>query len=181
MKQHKHLIIAGTVILLGTGAFAQVRKCVDTNGKITYSDTLCARETSSSEILINHNVLDSSGLRAAAIQYAEEDRKKAIANMMLSPPSECKFRYFTNNEQSKASAYAAKKECVENKFAATDGKPQSTTAQSQHNEQLNVQMNAQMNTNRQRALTSAVHQNTNSLNQNTRALESATRELQWRR
>ena len=175
MTTKKHIAVAGIMILAATNIMAQVHKCVDGNGKVTYSDALCASGSNSSDISTTHNTMDSSGLRATAARYAEEDRKQAVAAMLASPPPECKFRYVLNNAQSKASAEEAKRECVANKFAAMDGKFLSTTAQTQHNERLNAQIDA----GRQRALTSAVQQNTHSLNQNTRAIESVTRELRW--
>lgn len=106
---------------------AQVRKCVGPNGKVTYSDSLCAGGTASeTSVRTDANTLDSSGYR----QQAEQMRSNAAVDQAMSQEaSSCKFEYMAlGDSKGKALASAAKQECLANIRAKATGQPISKDA-----------------------------------------------------
>ena len=109
------------LVALGT-SYAQVRKCVGPNGKVTYSDSLCAGGTASeTSVRTDANTLDSSGYR----QQAEQMRSNAAVDQAMSQEaSTCKFEYMAlGDSKGKALASAAKQECLANIRAKATGQP----------------------------------------------------------
>lgn len=123
----RQLIFVCLLFCAATMVNAQLRKCVGSDGKITYSDVLCATGTKSeSGVHISENTLDASGDRAAATNYKE---KAAVENAVLQDGGQCKFSYYTlSDENGKRLAEAAKRECLENIAARALGKPTSNEA-----------------------------------------------------
>ncbi len=58
---------------LSLGAQAQLRKCVGTDGKVTYSDVLCSKTSVEGVVQNRVSTLDSSGLRKEADRLSETE------------------------------------------------------------------------------------------------------------
>lgn len=124
------LVIAATLLLLCANAQAQLRKCTGPDGKVTYSDVVCASNAATGSIKnAGGNSLDASGFRQEvqknlAEKEASENRAEAVARQ--GPPQECKFAYFAlGDEKGKRLAANAKAECLRNNEARLRGEPTS--------------------------------------------------------
>lgn len=118
-------ILALTLVV--SGASAQVRKCVDSNGKVTYSDFICGANTAKETgVSTGANTLDGSAMRNQAIK----DRQTAAADQaVLEKGGQCKFSYYAlGDKYGKMFAAAAKTECLDNLRAKATGQPQSKEA-----------------------------------------------------
>ena len=113
------LVLAFTVV--GT-ADAQVRKCTGPDGKITYSDFICGKNTASeASVRTDYNTIDSSGSRLDAQRMKTDEAVKAA---LQKDGGSCKFSYFAlGDEKGKTLAAAAKQECLDNIRAKASGQP----------------------------------------------------------
>lgn len=117
-------------ILFFTACFsaqAQMRKCVSAEGKVTYSDVVCASTADKdTPVRVRDNTLDASAERQAlqAATNAAERNK-----MLQRPPRECHFQYYgTNDPRGKVLAENAIRECVDNKLSESSGGKKSLDA-----------------------------------------------------
>ena len=119
------LVIAS--MLLCFNAHAQVRKCTGPDGKVTYSDVLCASPTArESAVDTSANTIDHSGLRKEAQRMRETEE---LADLTANTPRECRFKYYVYGDpKGKVLSQKAKAECLQNILAAKQGKPASKEA-----------------------------------------------------
>ncbi len=110
-----------------TTVYAELRKCVGSDGKVTYSDVLCVSGTKSeSGVRINENSIDASGDRALVKQHKG---KEAVESAMRDGTGKCKFSYYSlGDDTGKQLAANAKKECLENIAATATGQATSDQA-----------------------------------------------------
>ncbi len=104
-----------------TGAAqAQVRKCIGPDGKVTYSDALCSKDTANEAgVRTDVNTIDASGARADARKYRMD---KLIAEAKRKDPNLCKFRVDPSDVGNGTRlADAATQECYLNLGAADAG------------------------------------------------------------
>ena len=101
-------------------AQAQVRKCVGPDGKVTYSDALCAKDTAKEAgVKVDANTVDASGARADARKYRME---KLIAQARQKNPNLCKFNVDPSDQgNGNKLADAATQECYLNLGAEEAG------------------------------------------------------------
>ena len=139
-------------ILVSGASHAQVRKCTGPDGKITYSDFVCAGGTKTeSSVRTEANVIDSSGYRRDAQQMKEQE---SVDRAMQNESSKCKFEYLAlGDDKGKALAAAAKQECLSNIRAKATGQPTSLEAYNFWKDH-----HTQKTTQRQRAVDRAVAQ-----------------------
>jgi hypothetical protein len=110
------------VVLLCVNAQAQLRKCTGVDGKVTYSDVLCASTSTTQSVKVHENSLDTSALR-------QEGRNLESRSLMTAPPTECKFKAFENgDEKGKVLGPKATEECIKNIQARKEGRPTSQDA-----------------------------------------------------
>jgi hypothetical protein len=116
--------LIATATVLCFAAHAQVRKCTGPDGKVTYSDFVCASNTSKeSGIKTNANTLDASGLREDSQRYKTAGE---VERAMQQGASKCKFAYYSiGDAKGKELAAAAKQECLSNIAAKANGQPTS--------------------------------------------------------
>lgn len=114
-------------LLLCLNAQAQVRKCTGPDGKVTYSDVLCASPAArESAVNTSANTIDHSGLRKEAQRMRETEE---LADLTTNTPRECRFRYYTYGDpKGKVLSQKAKAECIQNILAAKQGRPASKEA-----------------------------------------------------
>lgn len=120
-------IIAATLILVVCTAQAQVRKCTGPDGKVTYSDFICGKDTArESQVSTDANTIDSSGFR----QEAQNNRAEKIrADAKQSGSKKCTFNYYSMaDSKGKELAEAATKECYSNIVAKETGGPSTLDA-----------------------------------------------------
>ena len=122
--------ITATTLLLAIGlsglAHAQVRKCTGPDGKVTYSDFVCANTARETSVNTNNNTLDASGMREDAQKMRTAD---AIATAQQQGAGQCRFSYFQlGDAKGKALAAAATEECLGNLSAKVTGQPISLDA-----------------------------------------------------
>lgn len=159
----KVLLVIVATLLLCANAQAQLRKCTGPDGRVTYSDVLCAGGATTGSIKnANGNSLDTSGFR-------REVEGRATASAMQVAPIECKFKSYNNNdEKGKVLADQAQVECVKNIQSAKKGLPQfkeAYTMWKDHYDQTTVR--------RQGAVNRAI----STLNADTTARSNANRSL----
>lgn len=113
------LLLACTVV---GSAHAQVRKCTGPDGKVTYSDFICGKDTANeANVRTDYNTIDSSGSRLDAQRMKTDE---AVNAAMQAGGSKCKFSYFAyGDEKGKSLAAAAKQECLNNIKAKASGQP----------------------------------------------------------
>ena len=125
----KNIVLLGFVIgMLATTSQAQVRKCQGPDGKVIYSDVVCA-DTKAKETTVNTsaNTLDHSGLRAQGERIRAQEDAAELASMKV--PAQCKFKaYAYGDAKGQALKQQAELECMQNLQAAKQGRPQSTEA-----------------------------------------------------
>lgn len=120
---------------------AQVRKCTGPDGKVTYSDFVCASGASKEDrVKTNANTIDASGYRqeaqrnkaeqAADAAMQQRDAKSQVATLAVqNGASKCEFASFKNGDsKGQQLAIAAKQECLENLAAKASGQPTSLEA-----------------------------------------------------
>ncbi len=108
------IILTIVALALVASAHAQMRKCVDADGKVTYSDVLCANTTTDTPIRIRDNTLDASAARQE-VQNIQSAR--ARDELLRKNSGECAFSYYPSDSRGKALAANARKECVDNKLS----------------------------------------------------------------
>lgn len=113
-------IIIAALLLAAVSAQAQVRKCTGPDGKVTYSDALCSKDTANeSGVNTGANTIDSSGFRQEA-QNSRADKLRADAK--ASGTKKCTFSYYSMaDSKGKELAEAATKECYSNMAAKETG------------------------------------------------------------
>lgn len=121
--QRNHVGLATVFIaactLFAGAAHAQVRKCTGPDGKVVYSDFVCAGNTvKETGVSSGGNSVDASGLRDASKKMRGE---KAIENALLNNPQECSFPAAGKDEKGKTLATSAKDECLANIAAKATG------------------------------------------------------------
>lgn len=113
-------------VLIGP-AQAQVRKCTGPDGKVTYSDFVCASGASKEDrVKTNANTIDASGYR----QEAQRTKTaQAVDVAVQQGESKCKFAYYSIGDSKGTDlAAAAKQECLDNLAAKASGQPTSLEA-----------------------------------------------------
>lgn len=105
---------------------AQLRKCTGPDGKVTYSDVVCAGGAAASSIKNpGGNSIDTSALRDDTSRL-ESQPAKATGESSASPPQDCKFEYYVlGDNKGKRLAANAKEECLRNNQAKLNGGPTS--------------------------------------------------------
>lgn len=116
--------IAALLLLttLACTAQAQVRKCLLPDGKVTYSDVLCAKDVAK-EVDVNMvaHTADKSPARAEARKFASD---RLVAQARQREPERCKFSVEPSIQgDGKQLAEAATQECFSNLLAAQTGHP----------------------------------------------------------
>lgn len=108
-------------------AQAQVRKCTGPDGKVTYSDFVCAGSASKEDrVKTNANTIDASGYRQEA---QREKTNQAVDAAVQQGASKCKFAsYKYGDSKGQELAAAAKQECLSNLAAKASGQPTSLEA-----------------------------------------------------
>jgi len=124
------------ILILSTqNVNSQVAKCKDSSGRIIYSDTICnGNQTRQNVYTADVNVLNSdngpqqnenevnSEYKNSGRQPSKYKIDNEVSNLMENPPIECKFSYFTiNDDKGHVLAANAKKECVRNIVAKKYG------------------------------------------------------------
>jgi hypothetical protein len=71
--------ISLALVLVACVSHAQVRKCVGADGKISYSDVICAGGASEKGVRTDANTIDTSGFR----KQAEQDKASATEQTKL--------------------------------------------------------------------------------------------------
>ncbi len=112
-------VLIAVFALFAGAAHAQVRKCTGPDGKVVYSDFVCAGNTvKEGGISSSTNSVDATGLR-------EESKKirgdKAVEAALMNNAQECSFPSSSRDEKSKALAAGAKDECLANIAAKATG------------------------------------------------------------
>ncbi|MES2952269.1 MAG: hypothetical protein V4858_27395 [Pseudomonadota bacterium] len=107
--------------LAGT-AQAQVRKCILSDGKVTYSDVLCTKDVAKqADVNLKANSVDKSPERAEARKFAMD---KLITQARQREPNRCKFSVEPSIQgDGKQLAEAATHECFSNIVAEQTGLP----------------------------------------------------------
>jgi hypothetical protein len=113
-------IIIAALLLAAVSAQAQVRKCTGADGKITYSDFICGKDTTAEAgVRTDANSIDSSGLRQESRKLQAENLR---AQAKKSGSTKCSFSYFdSSNPEGKNYADAAATECFANIVATQSG------------------------------------------------------------
>lgn len=120
----KNIILVIVAAFLTYGAVhAQVRKCIGSDGKVTYSDFVCAANTASeTSVRTNQNTVDHSAQRKDVRQALDATEAEKILSGPA--PVECKFKSFKNGDaKGKVLADKAQFECVRNILNAKQGMP----------------------------------------------------------
>lgn len=126
----KFILVIVATLLFGVNAQAQLRKCTGPDGKVTYSDVVCASNAATGSIKnAGGNSLDASGFRQEVQKNLAEKEvaaSRAAAVARQGPPQDCKFSYFAlGDEKGKRLAANAKEECLRNNEARLKGEPTS--------------------------------------------------------
>jgi hypothetical protein len=127
----KALILFVITALFFVAASAQMRKCVGADGKVTYSDVVCASTADKDTLMLRAPTPEERGQqRQTDAAKANSAQTAAIrAQIMNTEYPECKFEYYASGgARAKAIVDNAKRECKENKVAETLGGPQSNAA-----------------------------------------------------
>jgi hypothetical protein len=127
----KPIVIASFALvhfIFGGPSVAQVQKCVGPDGKVTYSDRMCANTARASGVNTDANHADiGSRQQAQRIQSRQDDERAAA--LRQNPPTECKFAAYKNgDEKGKLLASNATEECLRNMDAKRTGQPTSQEA-----------------------------------------------------
>lgn len=117
----KSTIILAALLACGLGAQAQVIKCT-VGGKTVYSDRPCTDGSAGKSVNTQSNTIDSTGPGRDVAWMKAEQRKEKMEAMMRNPPDKCRFTYHTyGDKRGKALAADAKRECVQDHIAASEG------------------------------------------------------------
>lgn len=125
------LALAGGAALATPSALAQVNRCTNASGKVTYSDQPCDAGATTRSVTTHGNVVDGADDRKSALrnkaQAADDRRSREIANLMRNPPKECKNTYFSLNDFTgwEKLEERSRRECVENILNEREGLPTS--------------------------------------------------------
>ena len=111
-----------------TTSFAQVNRCKGPNGQTIYSDRPCEDGSRGQSVSVHANTVDGEYDRRDADRNAAIAKRDAVNTevnrMMLSPPPQCKFQYFTfGDKRGKELSDLAKRECIENMIKEREGLP----------------------------------------------------------
>jgi hypothetical protein len=108
----KFLFLILALLMSVAEAQAELQKCISSSGKVTFTDSACPSNSSTSSIKIRDNTIDTAGMRQEALRLRDaEDDKNAREN----PPQECKFKsYKVNDEKGRILAENAQIECAKN-------------------------------------------------------------------
>lgn len=158
-------LIAASLIFSGV-ATAQVRKCTDASGKVTYSDFICGGNTVREQgVKTEVNTLDGSAARTATKNYKADLAAEAD---LAKNPKQCSFPRFTyGDEAGKQRAAAAKQECLDNIQKKYAGQPTSESAKNAYREGFDRESNRRENELTRQALTNKVYTCTPSVMGNT--------------
>lgn len=117
----RFILFVATLLFLVT-AQAQVRKCTGPDGKVTYSDFVCAGSTvNETSVNTNANHLDRSGERREVEKFKTAEMVEQATHQGA---SKCKFSYYAiGDSKGKELAAAAKRECLNNIAAKVTGQP----------------------------------------------------------
>lgn len=120
MQPVRLLVMAATLWLLTSGyATAQVRKCTSLDGKVTYSDFVCASNATEHGVTVNANSIDASSWRKQTKKTRTDD---AVEKALQENSGQCKFSsYVYGDSKGKILADAAKEECLRNIAAKASG------------------------------------------------------------
>lgn len=123
------LLIAFLAIYTGACS-AQTRKCIGTDGRVTYSDVICSTAGTSQTINTNANTIDqSSARREIDAQPAANMPDSKVSFTKVGAPQDCTFAYYAlGDDKGKRLADAAKAECLANNQAKLKGEPNSLEA-----------------------------------------------------
>jgi hypothetical protein len=129
------LALACGAALAAQSAMAQVNRCTNASGKVTYSDQPCDAGATTRSVTTHGNVVDGADDRMSAqrnkAQAIEERRSREIANLMRNPPKACKNTYFSLNDFTgwEKLEERSRRECVENILNEREGLPTSDVHQ----------------------------------------------------
>lgn len=125
MKALNLFLMMAALLLLGGNASGQVRKCTGPDGKVTYSDVICASTGhKESGVTVNANTIDGSVLRRQSEQYSDQEAIGQAASA-----GKCKFAYYTlGDDKGKMLSDDAKAECLQNIVAKGKGQQPSLEA-----------------------------------------------------
>ena len=165
------LLIAACAFI--QSATAQVRKCTGADGRITFSDTVCAATTTKeTAVAVHNNVVDGSEMRS----QAQANRVTAAGDQAIYEKGGlCKFSYLAlGDDLGRALAAEAKKECLENLRAKATSQPTSNDAytrwkdhSSQKQASRNAAINQAANTDNARAIANSINGVSNAINNKT--------------
>ena len=130
----KNIILVMAVAFLTCGAaHAQVRKCIGSDGKVTYSDFVCAANTAKETgITTNANTIDASGMRQDANRIRVNE---AVEKALREKSGQCRFQYYANGDAiGQSLAEAATQECLANIKARVTGQETSLEAYTRWND-----------------------------------------------
>jgi hypothetical protein len=122
------------VILLTGSADAQMRKCVGADGKVTYSDVLCANTADRDTLILRAPTTEERSQRQVEATNASSTRATAQtatirAQIMSTEYPECQFEYYASGgARAQAVVENARRECKENKVAEAIGGQQRNAA-----------------------------------------------------
>lgn len=118
-------LLALCIAISSASTFAQVRKCIGPDGKVTYSDYVCkSTAMKESSVKLNENTIDGAVMRDEVSKGKDQEAVASAAQSGL-----CKFTYYTLGDETGASLAAeAKKECLDNIVKKRNGKQTSDDA-----------------------------------------------------
>lgn len=115
----KKILFVAIALGISFSSQAQLRKCVGPDGKVTYSDVVCASNSATRDVKLHDNTLDTSGLREEGRRIRQNEQ---YTSLMQNPPQECRFKSYKNNDQKgKALAEQAQAECVRGLMSGAGG------------------------------------------------------------
>jgi hypothetical protein len=122
-----------TVTMLCGSSHAQMVKCKDGSGKVTYAQgSKCPVGFSTASVNLSGGNISAPRSQEELDREQARWRGQARANTLANPPIECRFADspFTHqsDEYRKQLIAAATRECVKNVIAAEEGRPQSFLA-----------------------------------------------------
>lgn len=118
------LLVLSAAMTCGS-SFAQVRKCVGPDGKVTYSDYVCkSTAMKESSVKLNENTLDGSTMRDEVRKNKDNEAADSAVRS-----GACKFDYYKYGDETGASLAAeAKRECLANIVKKRNGEQTSDDA-----------------------------------------------------
>ena len=125
-----HILLAIGLTVAASGVSAQVNKCKDADGRVTYSDRPCVDGGTGERVNTQGNALDGSTDRLNAarnrVQAESDAESREVNSMMQSAPAQCTFKSFRfGDKKGTVLADNAKRECLKNLIAERKGEPSS--------------------------------------------------------